>query len=92
MAQDQIKKAVALIYDREQDNAPRIIASGRGELAEQILAVAHKADIPVQQNKLLVEALLKCEVNTAIPPELYQAVAEVLAMVYKLEQHNRSSF
>ena len=80
-----IKKAVALLYDKERDRAPRIVAAGRYVTAEQIVAVATENHIPMHKNPDLVEALLKFEIATEIPPELYKAVAEVLAFVYKLD-------
>lgn len=84
-----VKKAVALLYDKERDRAPRIIASGRLATAEQMLSIAHEQHIPMHKNPSLVEALLKFEVSTEIPPELYKAVAEVLAFVYKLDERQQ---
>lgn len=81
-----IKKAVALLYDKERDRAPRIVAAGRFVTAEQIISLATEHNIPMHKNPDLVEALLKFEVATEIPPELYKAVAEVLAFVYKLDE------
>lgn len=82
----QLKKAVALHYDRERDNAPRIVASGRGEVAENILALAKEHNIPMHKNVDLVDSLLKYNISTEIPDELYKAVAEVLAFVYSLDE------
>ena len=82
----QMKKAVALMYDRERDNAPRIVAAGNGYVAEQILALAQKNNIPMHKDQILAETLLNFQVNTEIPPVLYKAVAEVLALVYKLDK------
>lgn len=77
-------KAAALAYDHT--GVPRVVAKGSGELAKQIIQQAQVEGIPVQTNEVLVEALLKVELTKAIPPELYQAVAEILAFVYRLEQ------
>ena len=81
-----MKKAVALMYDRESDNAPRIVAAGNGYVAEQILALARKNNIPMHKDQILAETLLRFQINTEIPPELYKAVAEVLALVFKLDK------
>jgi flagellar biosynthesis protein len=83
---DKRREAVALRYDTEKDAAPRIIAKGQRLLAEKIIALARQNDIHVQEDPDLVALLAKLDVDTAIPPELYQAVAEVLAFVYRLNQ------
>ena len=80
------KKAVALHYDAERDTAPRIVASGRGAVAEKILEVAEESGVPLQEDRALVETLLAFEVGKEIPPELYQVVAEVLAFVQRLDK------
>lgn len=84
------KKAVALQYSQERDTAPRIVASGRGAMAEKILSVAQEADVPMHEDKALVETLLAFEIGKEIPPELYQVVAEVLAFVQRLDKRERS--
>ena len=80
------KKAVALTYDQNLDNAPKIVARGRGHLAEKIMAIARQHHIPLQQDSDLATLLELLEPGTEIPPELYQAVAEILAFVYGLNQ------
>lgn len=80
------KKAVALKYDMQQDMAPRVIAKGRGHVAEHILATAQKNSVPVYQNKTLVNMLMALEIDREIPPELYKAIAEVMAYVYKMDK------
>ncbi len=79
-----IRKAVALEYHRGRQRAPVVAASGRGELAEQIIALAQKHGIYVQPDPDLVELLARLELGTAIPPQLYYVVAEILAFIYKL--------
>lgn len=81
--------AVALQYDRETDQAPRIVAKGRGLIAEQILAVAAENDIVIEANPILAEALSHVELDDTIPLELYEAVAAVIGFV--LKQSNRSA-
>lgn len=78
------KVAVALRYRHGQDPAPLVAATGRGALAERILAIAEESKIPVHQDAELAEALDRVGVDHAIPPELYAAVAEVIAFVHRL--------
>ena len=80
------KKAAALKYDAERDRAPRVIAKGRGHVAEHILAVAQKSAIPVYKNKSLINMLMALEIDREIPPELYKAIAEVMAYVYRMDK------
>jgi flagellar biosynthesis protein len=77
-------KAVALRYDNQKDRAPRVVAKGKGCLADKIIDVAREHDIPLHQDENLVQVLEALEVETEIPPELYRAVAEVLAFIYRL--------
>lgn len=77
-------KAVALRYDHPRDPAPRVVAKGQGRIAEKILEIARQHRVPIHEDPDLVEVLAKIELDRAIPPELYQAVAEVLAFLYRL--------
>ncbi len=77
-------KAVALRYDKDKDHAPRVIATGRGEIAEKIIDIARAHNLPLYEDKNLVQLLEALELETEIPSELYRAVAEVLAFIYKL--------
>jgi flagellar biosynthesis protein len=79
-------EAVALGYDEEQDEAPRVLASGRGYIGEKILALAKENKIPIHYDPLLAGALASLEIDEVIPPELYQVVAEVLAYVYRVRE------
>jgi flagellar biosynthetic protein FlhB len=80
--------AVALRYDAEQSPAPEVVARGRGFLAARIREIAAEHDVPIVENPGLAQALYRtCEVGDFIPADLYRAVAEVLAYVYKLRQH-----
>lgn len=78
--------AVALQYDKESDRAPRIVAKGRGLIAEQILAIATENDIVIEANPVLAEALSHVEVDDTIPVELYEAVAAVIGFVLRQSQ------
>ena len=80
------KKAVALKYDMEKDRAPRVVAKGKGHVAQNILAAGQKSAVPVYQNKTLVNMLMALEIDREIPPELYKAIAEVMAYVYRMDK------
>jgi flagellar biosynthesis protein len=84
MSPDKPKKAVALRYDRARDDAPRVTAAGRGSVAETIIAAAREHGVPLHEDANLVDALAALDLDTTIPPELYRAVAEVLAFIYRL--------
>lgn len=77
-------KAVALKYDQKKDKAPRVIAKGRGEIAKKIIEVAQAHQVPLYEDKNLIQILEALDLETEIPPELYRAVAEVLAFIYRL--------
>lgn len=79
-----LKSAVALAYG-ETDAAPRVVAKGRGLIAEQIIARAHEHGVYVHESPELVALLLQIDLDQRIPPQLYVAVAELLAWLYRLE-------
>ncbi len=76
--------AVALRYDQESDNAPRVVAKGQGEVAERILALANEHGIPLHEDKDLLRLLLVLDLDIEIPPHMYKALAEVLAHIYRI--------
>ncbi|WP_457622146.1 EscU/YscU/HrcU family type III secretion system export apparatus switch protein [Persephonella sp.] len=78
-----IKKAVALKYDREKNSAPEIVAKGQGLIAEKIIEVAREYGIEIKQDRELVQILSQLDIKQEIPPELYKAVAEVLIFIYR---------
>lgn len=80
------KTAIALGYDPNQDNAPRVIASGKGALAERIIEKAAENDIPVHADDKLADTLSRLEIGDAIPPELYEVVAEILVFVDAMDK------
>jgi len=84
MDNNKRQKAAAIRYDPENDNAPIVVASGVGQQAERILALAKEHNIPLQQDTTLIEALIKLDIGQEIPTELYKVVAEVLVYVRKL--------
>lgn len=77
-------KAVALKYETEKDSAPRVVAKGRDVIAEKIIETARANNVPLHEDKNLVQVLEALDIDTEIPPELYRAVAEVLAFIYRL--------
>ena len=84
MSMDKSPKAVALKYDVSKDRAPRVVARGRGAIAEKIMAIARENHVPLYEDQNLVQILEALELETEIPSELYRAVAEVLAFIYRL--------
>jgi flagellar biosynthesis protein len=83
------KRAVALQYDRENQSAPRVLAKGSGGVADKILELAAAKGIPLYHDPELLEVLGQLDVGTEIQPELYQAVAEVLIFIYKMNQKKK---
>jgi flagellar biosynthesis protein len=82
--QSKRKHAVALRY-AEEDRAPKIIATGAGELARRILELAQEYGVPVHNDDSLVGILSRLDLGYEIPPETYRAVAEVLAFLYRTD-------
>ncbi|WLD95136.1 EscU/YscU/HrcU family type III secretion system export apparatus switch protein [Alkalihalobacillus sp. AL-G] len=80
------KSVVAMKYEESRSAAPRVIAKGKGATADEILSIANEYKIPVQEDPSLVQLLSKLDINEEIPPNLYQAVAEVFAFIYQLDQ------
>lgn len=77
-------RAVALLYERERGGAPVVVASGKGDVAARIVSVAREAGVAVTEDPDLLEILAKVPMGEEIPAELYQAVAEILAFVYRV--------
>jgi len=82
----QPQKAVSLQYKMGKDPAPKVTAKGQGLVAERIIALARKHQIPIKEDPDLVQLLSQVSVNQDIPPSLYKIVAELLAFVYKLNK------
>ena len=80
-------KAVALTHNKDKDAAPRLVAKGSGLVAEKIIETANAHKVPMVEDENLVQVLEALDLETQIPPELYRAVAEVLAFVYRLNKH-----
>lgn len=81
---DPAREAVALAY-QQTDAAPRVVARGKGLIAEQIIAKAREHGVYVHESPELVALLTQVDIDEHIPPQLYLAVAELLAWLYRLE-------
>ncbi|MFK8040619.1 MAG: EscU/YscU/HrcU family type III secretion system export apparatus switch protein [Rickettsiaceae bacterium] len=83
------QKAVALGYNDQVDAAPKILASGVGDIAQKIVDIANECKIPIAEDKELVEVLSLLEINSYIPVEVYSAVAKILSHIY--QKNNKSN-
>ncbi|WP_102335926.1 EscU/YscU/HrcU family type III secretion system export apparatus switch protein [Salimicrobium jeotgali] len=91
MRENKIKKeALALRYDSEESGAPRVTAKGQGYIAERILENAEEAGVPVQEDPTLLSLLSEININEEIPEELYLAVAEVFAFIYRSDREMKN--
>ncbi len=86
MKKKQVKRqlAVALGYDADKNSVPSVVAKGAGKTAARIIELAQENNIPVREDADLVMALSQLDLGEVIPSELYPAVAEILAYVYKM--------
>ncbi|MFQ5740289.1 MAG: EscU/YscU/HrcU family type III secretion system export apparatus switch protein [Acidobacteriota bacterium] len=82
--EDDRPKAVALRYDPDHSGAPRVTAKGEGLLAEKLIEIAKKHGVPIREDRNLVQVLSQLDLDREIPPQLYVAVAEILAFVYRV--------
>lgn len=80
--------AIALKYNHGTSTAPTVVAKGKGEIAQQILALANEHEIHVHQSPELLEVLIRLEIGEEIPEALYKAIAEVIAFAYQLKKKN----
>lgn len=85
MVEQKNKKTVALKYDQKNDQAPRIIASGKGSIAEMIIKKAKEENISIKKDKDVVQVLAELNIGEQIPEELYTVIAEILSFFYDLE-------
>jgi flagellar biosynthesis protein len=80
------KKAVALTYRQKKDKAPRVTAKGQNSVAENIIALAKEARVPVYEDSGLINALYPLRLGEYVPEEFYEVVATILAWVYSLDK------
>ena len=85
----QTRMAAAIRYDSARDDAPRLTAKGKGHVAEKIIELARQHNIPIRTDRALVHILSKLDLDQHIPPDLYRAVAEILAFVYSANEQYR---
>ena len=81
----KIKQAIALEYNPDEE-APKVIATGRGALAERIIEKAKEADVPIHRDDKLADTLSRLEIGDMIPQELYEVVAEILVFVDSMDK------
>lgn len=82
------KEAVALSYDQNSSEAPKVVAKGKGKIAESIIDKAKEFDVPIQEDPSLIEILGQLNIDESIPEELYKAVSEVFAYIYQLDREH----
>lgn len=78
------QKAIALHYEKETDNAPKILTKGRGDIANKIIKIAQEYNIPIYEDNILSEILDKINIGYEIPEYLYEIIAEIYAFTYKV--------
>ncbi|MGI6091452.1 MAG: flagellar biosynthesis [Veillonellaceae bacterium] len=83
--EEKTMQAIALSYNAK-NAAPKVVAKGSGYIADKIVFSAKQNSVPIYQNKTLAGMLMAVDIDREIPPELYQAVAEILAYVYRVDQ------
>lgn len=81
----KLKQAIALEYD-PNDEAPKVVATGRGILAERIIEKAKESDVPIHRDDKLADTLSRLDIGESIPPELYEVVAEILVFVDSMDK------
>src|SRR5213082_2943604 len=86
---DDTPIAVALKYDKEKDQAPRLVAKGLHIKAEKIREIARQYGVPIMKNVNLAGALYRVDIGQEVPEALYDTVAEVLNFVYALQRRER---
>jgi flagellar biosynthesis protein len=91
MAMPDKQRAAAAIAYREGDGAPRVVAKGRGLLADTIIERARASGVYVHESRELLALLMQIDLDSHIPPQLYIAVAELLAWLYHLEESGRQA-
>lgn len=87
---DRQNKAVALKYRHRSDNAPKVIAKGRGVMADKIIEIAKAHHIHVHEDPDMIEVLSQLDLNEEIPADLYAVIAELLSFVYGLNREKTS--
>ena len=89
MEKNITQKAIALKYDIEKDNAPKITAKGKSETASNIITIAKEHDIPIKEDADLIELLSQIDIDKEIPGSMYKAVAEIFSFIYDLSNNKK---
>jgi len=85
-----MKKAVALKYDSKTTKAPKLTAKGKDKTAQKIIQLAKENNIPIKEDKNLIEMLSEVELNKEVPPQMYKAIAEIFSWVYNSTKKDRA--
>ncbi len=80
----QRRKAAALKYDMQKDNAPKLVAKGEAQVAKNIIKIAQENNLPIKRDEDLIELLSKLDIDKEIPASMYKAVAEIFSFIYNL--------
>jgi flagellar biosynthesis protein len=80
------QRAVALRYDTTRDAVPRVVAKGKGAVAERIVSLAKANHVPVREDPNLIQILGRVDLDREIPPVVYHAVAAILSFLYKVNR------
>jgi flagellar biosynthesis protein len=83
---DKIKQAAALKYSPGENNAPVIVALGKGETADNMVKIAKENKVPVHEDEGLAQTLGKMRIGDEIPPDLYEVVAEILVFISQMDK------
>lgn len=83
-------KAVALRYNTEKEKAPKVVAKGKGNIAQKIIKIAEENKLPIKKDEDLVELLTKIDIDQEIPPNLYKAVAEIFSFIYNITNKTKN--
>ena len=83
------QKAVALSYDKKKDDAPKVLASGKGVIAEKIIEIARDNNVPMHKDADLVEILSLLDINESIPIEVYSVVAKIFTYIYEQDKEKK---
>jgi flagellar biosynthesis protein len=89
LTNNTLPKAIALKYDIDKDNAPKLVAKGKGETATNIIKIAKDNNIPIKKDEDLVELLSQIDIDKEIPGSMYKAVAEIFSFIYDLSNKNK---
>ena len=84
-SRDELKKAMALTYNAEEDYSPKLVAKGSGKFAEKLILTAIENGVPIYQDPELMKKLARLDLLEEIPEELYGAVAEILGFIYAMD-------